>query len=50
MALFLGGWNAPFNWPFPVTLGLDPGGLGIGLLFLVALGPVLAIVVLGLPF
>ncbi len=50
VALFLGGWNAPFNWPLPVTVGLDPGGLGIGLLLLIALGPPLAIVVLGLPF
>jgi NADH-quinone oxidoreductase subunit H len=50
VALFLGGWNAPFNWPWPVTVALDPGGLGIGLLFLLALGPPLAIVVLGLPF
>jgi NADH-quinone oxidoreductase subunit H len=50
VALFMGGWNAPFNWPWPVSVGLDPGGLGIGLLFLLALGPPLAIVVLGLPF
>jgi NADH-quinone oxidoreductase subunit H len=50
VALFLGGWNAPFNWPWPVTVALDPGGLGIGLLFLLALGPPVAIVVLGLPF
>jgi NADH-quinone oxidoreductase subunit H len=50
VALFMGGWNAPFNWPWPVTVGLDPGGLGIGLLFLLGLGPPLAIVVLGLPF
>jgi NADH-quinone oxidoreductase subunit H len=50
VALFMGGWNAPFNWPWPVTVGLDPGGLGIGLLFLLGLGPLAAIVVLGLPF
>ena len=50
VALFLGGWNAPFNWPWPVTVGLDPGGLGIGLLILLAVGPPLAVVVLGLPF
>ena len=50
VALFMGGWNAPFNWPWPVTVALDPGGLGIGLLFLLALGPVVAIAVLGLPF
>ena len=50
VALFMGGWNAPFNWPWPVTVGLDPGGLGIGLLFLLALGPPVVILVLGLPF
>ncbi|HLY14921.1 MAG TPA: NADH-quinone oxidoreductase subunit H, partial [Candidatus Limnocylindrales bacterium] len=50
VALFMGGWNAPFNWPWPVTVGLDPGGLGIGLLFLLALGPPVAVLVLGLPF
>jgi NADH-quinone oxidoreductase subunit H len=50
VALFMGGWNAPFNWPWPVTLGLDPGGLGIGLLLLLTIGPPLAIAVLGLPF
>jgi NADH-quinone oxidoreductase subunit H len=50
VALFLGGWNAPFNWPWPVTVSLDPGQLGIGLLLLVFIGAPLAIVVLGLPF
>ncbi len=50
VAVFLGGWNAPFNWPWPVAVGLDPGSLGIGLLLLLTLGPPLAIVVLGLPF
>jgi NADH-quinone oxidoreductase subunit H len=50
VALFIGGWNAPFNWPWPVTVGLDPGGLGIGLLLLIALAPPIAVVVLGLPF
>lgn len=50
VALFLGGWNAPFNWPFPVTVSLDPGGLGIELLLLILIGPPLAIAILGLPF
>jgi NADH-quinone oxidoreductase subunit H len=50
VALFLGGWNAPFNWPFPVTVSLDPGGLGIELLLLILIGPPLAIGILGLPF
>src|SRR5919112_1984635 len=39
VTLFFGGWNAPFAWPWPVDLSLDPGGLGIGLLLLVAIVP-----------
>jgi NADH:ubiquinone oxidoreductase subunit H len=48
--LFFGGWNAPFDWPFPVTLNLDPGGMGLGLIFLIALAPVVGTIILGLPF
>jgi NADH-quinone oxidoreductase subunit H len=49
VVLFLGGWNAPF--PFPhVTLALDPGGLGIPLLFLITLGPALVTLILAAPF
>jgi NADH-quinone oxidoreductase subunit H len=48
--LFFGGWNAPFNWPFPVTVSLDPGRLGLGLIFLIALAPVVGTIILGLPF
>jgi NADH-quinone oxidoreductase subunit H len=41
VALFFGGWNAPF--PFPdINIALDPGSLGIGLLFVLALGPLIA--------
>jgi len=50
VVLFFGGWNAPFNWPFPVTLSLDPGGMGLGLIFLIALAPVAGTIILGLPF
>jgi len=50
VVLFFGGWNAPFDWPFPVELTLDPAGLGIGLLFGVALAPVVGTVLLALPF
>src|SRR5437667_1122837 len=40
VALFLGGWNAPF--PFPaIHLSLDPGSLGIELLLLIAIVQVL---------
>jgi NADH:ubiquinone oxidoreductase subunit H len=48
--LFFGGWNAPFDWPFPVTVSLDPGGMGLGLIFLIALAPVVGTIILGLPF
>jgi len=50
VVLFFGGWNAPFDWPFPVTLSLDPGGMGLGLIFLIALAPIVGTIVLGLPF
>ncbi|MGH2512902.1 MAG: complex I subunit 1/NuoH family protein [Candidatus Limnocylindrales bacterium] len=51
VTLFLGGWNAPFNWPFAIsTAALNPGSLGIGLLLLLAIGVPLVIVILGLPF
>ena len=54
--LFLGGWNAPLDidpvlqW-LNVTVDptVDPGRLGVGLLFLIALGPPIAILVLALP-
>ncbi len=50
VVLFFGGWTAPFNWPWPVVPNLDPGGLGLGLFFVVALTPVLGTIVLALPF
>jgi len=47
--LFLGGWNAPF--PFPhISWVVDPGSLGIGLLFFVALVPLLGTLLLAAPF
>ena len=49
VTLFFGGWNAPF--PFPeIALALDPAGLGIGLLLLIAVVPVVATVILAVPF
>ena len=50
VTLFFGGWAAPFQWPFPITVALDPGSLGIGLLALLLVVPPLAIVGLALPF
>jgi NADH-quinone oxidoreductase subunit H len=40
VVLFFGGWNAPFDWPFPVELALDPAALGPELLALAVLVPV----------
>ncbi len=49
VTLFLGGWQAPF--PFPeITLALDPGSLGVGLLILAAVAPVVGTLVLAAPF
>jgi NADH-quinone oxidoreductase subunit H len=55
--LFFGGWNAPFDLApllsalnVAVNPALEFGQLGIGLLFLLALGPPLAILLIALPF
>jgi NADH-quinone oxidoreductase subunit H len=40
VVLFFGGWNAPFDWPFPVELALDPSALGPELLALVVVLPI----------
>ncbi len=50
VVLFFGGWNAPFDWPFPVVVNLDPGSLGLGLLFGAAAVPVIGTLVLAIPF
>jgi len=41
VTLFLGAWNAPFQWPWQVTVNLDPGALGIELLILFAVVPLI---------
>jgi NADH-quinone oxidoreductase subunit H len=49
VTLFFGSWSAPF--PFPhIDLALDPGGLGIWLLLLIALAPVVLTLLFALPF
>ena len=50
VSLFFGGWTAPFDWPWPVHIELNPGGLGIGLLTLLAVAPVVGTLVLAAPF
>jgi NADH-quinone oxidoreductase subunit H len=49
VTLFFGGWNAPFPWPWVVTLSLDPGSLGIGLLILAAVVPLILTLVFAAP-
>jgi len=49
VVLFFGGWNAPF--PFPeLAIPLDPGALGLPLLFLLALVPPLGTLLFAAPF
>src|SRR5687767_387876 len=50
VTLFLGGWNAPFPWPWSVELSLNPANLGIGLLLLATIVPVLLTLVFAAPF
>jgi NADH-quinone oxidoreductase subunit H len=50
VTLFLGGWTAPFDWPWPVAGGFDPGSLGIGLLILIMIVPVIGTLILAAPF
>jgi NADH-quinone oxidoreductase subunit H len=48
VVLFLGGWNAPFPAPH-ISWQVDPGQLGIGLLFVLALAPLVGTLLLALP-
>ena len=50
VTLFLGGWNAPFDWPWPITVNPDPGSLGILLLILIGVVPVLSTLAFAAPF
>jgi NADH-quinone oxidoreductase subunit H len=48
VVLFLGGWQAPFPVPH-IELAIDPGQLGLGLLFVVALVPLVGTLLLAAP-
>jgi NADH-quinone oxidoreductase subunit H len=48
VVLYLGGWNAPITLPH-IAVAIDPGSLGIGLLFLVALAPLIGTLALAAP-
>ena len=50
VTLFFGGWNGPFPWPWPITLNIDPGSMGLGLLFALLIVPPLLVLALAAPF
>lgn len=47
--LFLGGWNAPIELPWHIAIDINPGAYGLGLLFFIALVPVLGTLILAAP-
>ncbi|GAC1666407.1 MAG: hypothetical protein NVS9B8_07840 [Candidatus Limnocylindrales bacterium] len=50
VTLFFGGWNAPFPWPWPIALNIEPGSMGLGLLFALLILPPVLILALSAPF
>jgi len=50
VTLFFGGWNAPFDWPFPVELQLDPFGYGLAGVIALLVIPVIGTLVFAAPF
>jgi NADH-quinone oxidoreductase subunit H len=50
VTFFLGGWTAPFDWPFPVAVSIDPLAWGVGSLVALLLVPVIGTLVLAAPF
>jgi len=48
--LFLGGWSAPFPVPVDLSWQIDPGAYGLGLLFILALVPLVGTLLLAAPF
>ena len=52
VTLFFGGWNAPFAWPeaWAIHLNLDPGSMGMGLLFALLFIPPILVLALSAPF
>src|SRR4051794_9240617 len=52
VTLFFGAWNAPFAWPdaWAIHLNIDPGSMGLGLLFALLIVPPLLVLALAAPF
>ncbi len=50
VSLFFGGWTAPFQWPFPVPVGIDLASLGIWLLIGVLVVPAIGTLIFAAPF
>ena len=50
VTFFLGGWTAPFDWPFPIAVAIDPLAWGVGSLIALLALPVVGTLVLAAPF
>ena len=50
VTLFFGGWNAPFAWPWPIELPIDPASAGIGILLFIGITPVVLTLLFAAPF
>jgi NADH-quinone oxidoreductase subunit H len=50
VTLFFGGWNAPFPWPWPIDLAIDPTTWGIGLLLFIGIVPIGLTLLFAAPF
>jgi NADH-quinone oxidoreductase subunit H len=50
VTLFFGGWNAPFPWPWPIDLAIEPATWGIGLLLFIGIVPVGLTLLFAAPF
>ena len=50
VTLFFGGWNAPFPWPWPIDLAIEPAMWGIGLLLFIGIVPVGLTLLFAAPF
>jgi NADH-quinone oxidoreductase subunit H len=50
VTFFLGGWTAPFDWPWPLSGEINPGQLGIGLLLAALIVPLIGTLLFAAPF
>ncbi|HLA15867.1 MAG TPA: complex I subunit 1 family protein [Candidatus Limnocylindrales bacterium] len=50
VTFFLGGWTAPFDWPWPVSGDINLGQLGVGLLLAALAIPLIGTLLFAAPF